>query len=104
MPEETQNLLAQQKILISPLELLTAAAAVLLIVKEGKQHSCRHLCLLCDNTSACDAANTEVVYSALMRFSVCIFVQLCDEYVFTVQLLYIPSTENIILDAVSIGA
>lgn len=72
---QTKTLLDTVRISISPLELLATAVVVLFVGNEGPTSNDAQLYLPCENTSACEAANTEAAYNPAMRLALNIFVE-----------------------------
>lgn len=98
---ETLQLVAVKRLSISPLELLTTTAAIELLGKIGRIPDERKVVLRCDNTSACNVANTLAAYSPTMRFALKTLERVCERHSVTVRLIYIASRENIVADSIS---
>lgn len=86
-----KRLILKRKLSINGLELLAAAAAVVLVDKAGKAPRRQRYTLKCDNSTACVAANHGIAGSAALREALHIWRQVYGKRGTTVRLLYVET-------------
>lgn len=85
------------------INMLAAAAALLLLEKGGNLPPSRQITLRGDNTAACNAVNTGVVHSPAMRFALRVFIRVCQQTKVRCSMLHVGTKRNTIPDHASRG-
>lgn len=90
----TKTIIGNKPISITNLELLAAAADVVLVCKCGLFPTEHQIALRRDNTTACGAVIDGAAYSTYMRFLSSIFTGTCSRYGLRCLVLHISTAEN----------